>query len=126
MQLTTPALLFPAISLLFLAYTNRFLAIAQLIRQLHNKQTQCKKVNLHKQINNLSLRIDLIRWMQIFAVISFLLCSMTMFFIFIELVVVAKWLFVISVFLLTISLFVSLWEIVISTKAIQMELDEIT
>jgi Protein of unknown function (DUF2721). len=34
-NLTTPALLFPAISLLLLAYTSRFLALAALMRELH-------------------------------------------------------------------------------------------
>jgi hypothetical protein len=35
LSLTTPALLFSAISLLLLAYTNRFLAYASVVRNLH-------------------------------------------------------------------------------------------
>lgn len=59
-SLTTPALLFPAISLLLLAYTNRFFALAALIRQLSSGD---KPVH-QDQIKNLSQRIRIIRRMQ--------------------------------------------------------------
>jgi hypothetical protein len=75
LSITTPALLFPAISLLMLAYTNRFLAIANLIRNLHDKyKKDPNEKHIVAQIRNLRVRIRLIRNMQAFGVISFLFC----------------------------------------------------
>jgi len=80
MELTTPALLFPAISLLLLAYTIRFLVLAQLIRQLHGQsQEQIQDITL-RQIANLRLRIVLTKFMLGFGVLSFILCTLSMFF----------------------------------------------
>ena len=83
LSITTPALLFPAISLLMLAYTNRFLAIANLIRSLHAKYKQFPDdKHIITQIQNLRIRIRLIRSMQAIGVLSFLFCVMCMFTIF--------------------------------------------
>ena len=78
-SLTTPALLFPAISLLMLAYTNRFLTIATIIRNLHDRYRNEANDNLLGQIANLRYRIYLIRNMQIFGVLSLLFCVISMF-----------------------------------------------
>jgi hypothetical protein len=125
MNLTTPALLFPAISLLLLAYTNRFLVISQLIRRLHGEYRADKKEMVLRQIANLRKRITLIRQMQALAVSSFLLCAVAMFLIFIQLQLIAQIVFGISIFLLALSLLFSLYEISISTKAIEIELEDI-
>ena len=77
MTMTTPALLFPAISLLLLAYTNRFLVLAQLIRQLNNREGEQVRELAKRQIVNLRQRIVLIRSMQRWGVISFLLCTLS-------------------------------------------------
>ena len=83
MTITTPALLFPAISLLLLAYTNRFLAIASTIRQLHGKYLENKKQPvIVGQIKTLRNRLHLIKLMQIFGVLSFFLCVLSMILIF--------------------------------------------
>lgn len=124
MTLTTPALLFPAISLLMLAYTNRFSISAQLIRQLHMRYQENAKDVVLRQIANLRMRIMLIRWMQALGASSFILCTLTMFLIFIHLELVAKFVFGCSLFLLTASLVMSLIEIVISTKAIEIEIED--
>jgi hypothetical protein len=124
MTLTTPALLFPAISLLLLAYTNRFSISAQLIRQLHMRYQENAKEMVIRQIANLRLRIILIRWMQAMGVSSFILCTLTMFLVFINLVLLAQFAFGCSLFLLALSLIVSLYEIVISTKAIEIEIED--
>ena len=63
--LTTPALLFPTVSLLMLAYTNRFLTIATIIRNLHDRYRESQSDNLLGQIANLRYRVYLIRNMQI-------------------------------------------------------------
>lgn len=124
MTLTTPALLFPAISLLLLAYTNRFSISAQLIRQLHMRYQENAKDVVIRQIANLRLRLTLIRWMQAMGVLSFILCTLTMLLIFINLSLVAQFVFGCSLFLLVLSLIVSLYEIVISTKAIEIEMED--
>lgn len=124
MDLTTPALLFPAISLLLLAYTNRFLVLAQLIRQLHGQRDSLSDM-VFRQIVNLRSRIALIKWMQGLGVLSFILCSLAMLFLFLELPLLAEWSFGVSLFLLVSSLLCSLWEIAISTKAIEIELEDL-
>lgn len=125
MTLTTPALLFPAISLLLLAYTNRFLVLAQLIRQLHSQDRQHLSEQIALQIENLQQRIGLIRTMQLFAVLSFIACTLSMFAVFLERVTVGEWIFGASLILLTISLLISFWEIHISCVAINIELQDL-
>jgi len=125
MDLTTPALLFPAISLLLLAYTNRFLVLAQLIRQLHGQTQEQLHEMVIRQIANLRLRIVLTKAMQGLGVLSFILCSMAMLFIFSNLLPLAELSFGLSLFLLVLSLLVSLYEIMISTKAIEIELENL-
>lgn len=125
MELTTPALLFPAISLLLLAYSNRFLVLAQLIRQLHGKEQDQVRDIVIRQIANLSKRVQLVRAMQGLGVMSFFICTLSMFALFVKFVLLAQWLFGFSLLLLALSLFVSLWEIAISTHAISIELEDI-
>lgn len=122
--LTTPALLFPAISLLLLAYTNRFLAIANIIRQLHRMYIENKKSILEGQIANLRRRLFLIRVMQIFGVGSLFLCVLAMFFIYVRYEVWGSIIFGISLVFLLVSLFISLREIQLSTKALEIELSD--
>lgn len=125
MNLTTPALLFPAISLLFLAYTNRFLVLAQLVRQLHDREGTQVREMVVRQIANLKKRIALIRWMQGLGVLAFLLCALAMFFLFVTMDLVAEVCFGLSLLLLACSLVVSLYEIAISTRAIEIELEDL-
>jgi Protein of unknown function (DUF2721) len=125
MTLTTPALLFPAISLLLLAYTNRFLVLAQLIRQLHNQDRKYLSDQITRQIENLTQRMGLIRSMQAFGILSFLACTLAMFALFLGHVVVGEWIFGFSLILLMISLVISFWEIQISCVAINIELQDL-
>jgi hypothetical protein len=125
LQLTTPALLFPAISLLFLAYTNRFLVLAQLIRQLHGNNRGEVRDIVSRQIRNLRRRIGLMKTMQLLGVASFILCSLCMGSIFLEFDLTARILFGASLTSLTASLVVSLYEVWISTGAIELELHDL-
>ncbi len=128
MELTIniPALLFPAISLIMLAYTNRFLALASLVRSLKSKyEDGDKNVALHKQIENLRYRLKLIKNMQAFGVISFACCLFCMFFIYLERNTLAEILFALSLIFFMISLIISLIEIQISTKALELELSSL-
>jgi len=128
MELTIniPALLFPAISLIMLAYTNRFLALASLVRSLKSKyEDGNKNTALHKQIENLRYRLRLIKNMQAFGVLSFASCLFCMFFIYLEWNTVAEILFALSLIFFMISLIISLIEIQISTKALELELSSL-
>lgn len=78
LEVSTPALLFPAISLLFLSFTNRFLHLASLIRQLHASWLERKDETLMRQISNLRKRLTLIRWMQFLGAVSLFLCVVSM------------------------------------------------
>ncbi|MCH4564926.1 DUF2721 domain-containing protein [Halomonas sp. EGI 63088] len=125
MTLTTPALLFPAISLLLLAYTNRFLVLAQLIRKLADEErNQHQDVNA-RQILLLRQRISLTKRMQLAGVMSFLLCTLSMFALFLSLEFTGMVLFGISLLSLSVSLVYSLWEIQISTNALNVQLQDI-
>nr|WP_287939314.1 DUF2721 domain-containing protein [Algoriphagus sp.] len=125
LQLSTPALLFSAITLLMLAFTNRFLAIATLIRGLHkNYLKDPDQEIIVEQIHNLRRRLTLIKNMQLFGVFSFLMCVICMFLLFRGYTSAANWVFVASMVSLLISLGISLVEIQISTKALNLELSD--
>jgi hypothetical protein len=121
----TPAVLFPAISLLMLAYTNRFLALANLIRKLHEEyETGKDKKLIMLQIMGLRRRLYYVRWMQGLGVLSFLICVTTMFCIYSGWQAVAQVLFAFSLIALSFSLIFSLIEIVQSTNALELELSD--
>lgn len=124
MDLTTPALLFPAISLLLLAYTNRFLSLAQVIRQLHASEDRNAPV-VRRQIPGLKRRIVLIQYMQGFGVLSFLLCALSMFALFIHGEMPGKVLFGTSILSLAVSLVLSLVEVLISTNALAVVVEDL-
>ena len=123
----TPALLFPAISLLLLAYTNRFLAIANLVRKLHDEYVKGDKSSVVrlKQLKSLRQRLNLVRYMQALGVLSFLCCVITMYGVYSNWHEAIKYIFALSLISLLLSLFISLIEISQSTKALELELSDI-
>jgi hypothetical protein len=123
--LTTPALLFPAISLLMLAYTNRFLTIATIIRNLRDRYKNEATDNLLGQIANLRYRIYLIRDMQIFGVLSLLFCVISMFALFAGWIAGGQWAFAIALILMMVSMLISLRELQISVGALDLLLVEL-
>jgi hypothetical protein len=125
LSLSTPALLFPAISLLFLAYTNRFLHLAALIRKLHSDYLQGHDPCAREQITYLHRRLSLIRWMQIFGVTSLLGCTLAMVCVFFGAVTAGSVVFILSVVSMTVSLSLALWEISISGGALQILLSQL-
>jgi hypothetical protein len=125
-NLNTPALLFPAISLLLLAYTNRFLAIANLVRKLHDDYLENREnQNAVMQIRSLRKRLQYIRLMQGAGVCSFLLCVVCMYSIYNGWMMVAKYVFAASLISLLFSLFCSLVEIFQSLNALEVLLHDI-
>ena len=111
LDLTTPSLLFSAISLILLAYTNRFLSYASVVRALKEKHQQTHDPKDIAQIANLRKRLYLTRSMQILGILSLLLCVIAMFFIYVSWQVFAAWIFGIALLLLAASLCVCIWEI---------------
>ena len=124
LTLTTPALLFSAISLILLAYTNRFLAYASVVRNLHASFKENPNKVLLGQINNLRKRLRLTRSMQILGISSLLLCVLCMFLIYISLQGWAELVFGIALVLLIASLGLSIREIQISVRALDIHLDD--
>ena len=123
--LATPALLFSAISLLMLAFTNRFLALASLVRSLHAVYKERPDELLHGQIRNLRTRLDLIRWMQLAGIASLLLCVLSMFLIYLGSTGAAELVFGLGLVLMIASLSLSIWEIQISVEALDLHLSDI-
>ena len=123
-DLTTPALLFPAVSLLLLAYTNRFLALAALIRDLHARHQERPDPLFVRQIHNLRRRVVLIRNMQAAGVASIFLCVLCMFVLFAGFTQAGKWIFGASLLCLMASLALSLREIQMSVGALNLLLGE--
>ena len=126
MDLTTPSLLFSSISLILLAYTNRFLSYASVVRALKEKHQQTHDPKDIAQIANLRKRLYLTRSMQILGILSLLLCVIAMFFIYVSWQVFAAWIFGIALLLLAASLCVCIWEINISVKALEIHLEDIS
>ena len=126
LDLTTPSLLFSAISLILLAYTNRFLSYASVVRALKEKHQQTHDPKDIAQIANLRKRLYLTRSMQILGILSLLLCVIAMFFIYVSWQVIAAWILGIALLLLAASLCVCIWEINISVKALEIHLEDIS
>jgi hypothetical protein len=125
-SINTPALLFPAISLIMLAYTNRFLALSNRIRSLHDKYDKEHKEKhiIHGQIKNLRYRLKLIKNMQALGVVTFLSSILCMYFIYEQWLHMAHWVFAFSLITFAASLTLSLVEIQLSTKAMEIELSD--
>jgi hypothetical protein len=124
LDLSSPALLFPAISLLLLAYTNRFLSLAALIRTLHGEYKDKQLEPLAQQIRNLRRRVLWVLWMQGSGVGSLLLCVLCMFALFEGWIILGTWLFGASLILMVFSLVFSLIELRISMRALDIQLSE--
>lgn len=126
MTITTPALLFSAISLLMLAYTNKFLTLAQIVRQLVSTSSGVRSEHIDGQIKNLKLRLNLIKYMQGCGALSFLFCTLSMFSLFLEYMVIGEILFGLGLLLLGTSLLILFYEVTISTNALKLELEHIS
>lgn len=117
--------MFSAISLVMIAYTNRFLTYTQVIRNLaadHAANPSDKHV---KQIANLRKRLYMTRWMQILGITSLFLCVISTFLIYVGFQFAAAWIFGAALLIMIISLAISIAEIQISVKALDIQLDNI-
>lgn len=123
LEVSTPALLFPAISLLFLSFTNRFLHLAALIRKLHSDWLEHGDELLRTQIENLRRRLVLIRVMQLLGAVSLLFCVVSM----LAVISAYQWLgiatFIVALALMACSLASLVWEVWISGGALRILLN---
>lgn len=124
LTLITPTFLFSAISLILLAYTNRFLSYAQLIRNLKDKYMADHSAITKAQIVNLRKRLRLTKNMQLCGVVSLLFCVVTMFLIYMGFQIIAAYFFGLALLLLIISLGLSAWEIQISARSLNIYLSD--
>ena len=123
--LSTPALLFPAISLLMLAYTNRFLGLASTVRKLLEEYQRSRDFTLLTQIAALRFRINLIKHTQSVGVSSLFCCVLCMAALFAGFTVAANWVFGLSLVLMLVSLGLSTWEIQLSANALDVALRDL-
>ena len=126
LQIETPALLFSATSLILLAYTNRFLTIATIIRGLKKAYKEKENSTVLLEIKNLNLRLTLIRYMQMAGVLSLFLSVFTMLLLFLQEQEFGVKLFGLSLLSLLVSLGLSFWEINISVDALRLHLSDLT
>lgn len=122
---SVPGLLFPAISLLMLAYTNRFLGLAAVTRELIDRHRERPDPGLRKQLRSLSVRLNLIRHAQGVGGTGLLFCTGSLFAMFMRDLALAQWIFGASLVLMMTSLAIGLREIYLSARAIQIELESI-
>lgn len=125
LEVSTPALLFPAISLLFLSFTNRFLHLAALIRKLHSDWLEKGDETLKAQIDNLRRRLTLIRAMQLLGAVSLLLCVVSMLGVIAGYNRCAVTAFMIALGLMAASLVSLVWEVWISGGALRILLNAV-
>ncbi len=125
LTIETPALLFSATSLILLAYTNRFLTIAAIVRGLKKNYDERESATTLLEIKNLNLRLTLIRYMQMFGVLCLFLSVFAMLLLFLELQLFGIYLFGLSLLCLLVSLGISFWEISISVTALRLHLKDL-
>jgi hypothetical protein len=125
LTIETPTLLFSATSLILLAYTNRFLTIAQLVRGLKKTYDEKRNNNILLEIKNLNLRLTLIRFMQLFGVLCLFLSVFTMLLLYLDYKQIGLYFFGSSMFALLVSLALSFWEISISVNALKLHLKDL-
>ena len=125
LHIETPALLFSSTSLILLAYTNRFLTVATIVRGLKKTYKEKENKMILLEIKNLNLRLTLIRYMQMAGVLSLFLSVFAMMMLFLEQQLSSIYLFGLSLFCLLISLGLSFWEINISVDALRLHLSDL-
>jgi hypothetical protein len=126
LHIETPALLFSATSLILLAYTNRFLTLATIIRGLKKAYKEKENRMILLEIKNLNLRLTLIRYMQMAGVLSLFLSVFTMLVLFLDYQLTGIYLFGFSLLSLLLSLGLCFWEINISVDALRLHLSDLT
>lgn len=120
-----PGLLFPAISLLMLAYTNRFLGLASVARHLVEREGAGADASVAYQVANLRVRVKLVQHAQALGVLSLTFCTVSLFLLFVSRHMLAQLSFGMALLLMLGSLALSLREIYLSARALDKALGKV-
>lgn len=124
-NLTVPALLFPAIAILMLGYINRYVGTAGVIRNFKKDfDAGYKHTNLAQQLAILKKRIELSRLMITLAAVALLLACLSMFLIFENWQLGGKLSFGASLVAMIGSILFSLYETTLSNRSLFIEIDD--
>ena len=123
LSITDPAFLFPGISLLFLAFTNRYLSLAGVVRSLTDSKNTTDRAARSAQVKNLTRRISLIKYMQALGIIAFIFCIASMAALLYQADEFGAWLFVTSLIFMSVSLLIALAEVLMSGESLRIELE---
>ena len=123
---TVTALMFPAIPLLMVVYSNRFHTLSRLIRELHDEHVYEKHIPAEwkKQFINLSRRISILRWTIMFAAFGFLFNMLTVFALYLNELFLARVIFGSCCLSMIISIIFFIREIQISTNALNLHMSD--
>jgi hypothetical protein len=123
--LTTPAVLLPASTLLLLGLSNRFLALASVLRELRERYRALPDESLLHQIRNLRVRCKVMRASQASGMASLGLTVFAMLMVFIGVEFIGRWVFGVALILMFVALLLALAEIVVSTDALDIEIRDL-
>ena len=121
-----PALLFPAIPIMLLVFSNKYTALAMLIRKLHilSQDNAIRHLSVER-IQILSGRLLLLRWMQTFSSIAFLFNLITIFLGYNSFQTLALNFFGIAVIFLTIAIILFIIEAQQSHHALNLHIKDL-
>ena len=124
-SITTPAVIFSAVSLLYIGYTSRFIAISNLVRDLKKEFVISHDEIVIKQITNLRRRIEIIRNMQLLGILSLMLSILSMILLYKEWLWQGEMAFFVALCFLLLSMFFAIQEVLMSVDAINIDLSDI-
>ena len=121
------AIMFPAIPLMMSVFSNRFHTLSVLIRSMHDEYIFNKHspANLKMQFSILESRVTLLRRAQLFMGLSFLFNMLSVLFLFFQQENLAKFLYFICLFSIICALIIYLYEITLSSKALNYHLTDL-
>ena len=124
LEYTFIAIMFPAIPLTMVMFGNRFHTTSVLIRQMHDEYIYEKVMpaKFNQQLKILKSRIVLLKRAQIAMGLSFLFNMLSVFALFFNAILPAKFFFGLCLLSIIVALIIYLYEITLSTKALQYHL----
>ena len=131
LDLTTAALMFPAIPFLMLTFGTRFTVVSELIRKIHDEYAS--EINLDDvrtkrmlgEISTLKKRLLMIQINQTLTSLSFFVNLLTIFALFMGHQNLSKLLFGIVLILLMLAIILFIVEIGIATKSLNLHLEDL-
>ena len=127
LEYTFIAIMFPAIPLTMVMFGTRFHTTSVLIRQMHDEYIYEKVMpaEFNKQLEILKSRINLLKRAQISMGLSFLFNMLSVFALFFNKIMPAKFFFALCLLSIIAALIIYLYEITLSTKALRYHLSDL-